>query len=136
MPIPLIAAAASQGAGGVGKSLTGDLVILKYHRPAEIKPGRKRKDGSYGPDQIVAEERDMEIHVNPMAVGLTALTGAAALAVGAVAWGGIEVGGFTVVRGIKQIIYGDEGNALPIPGGWFGAISPAYGIYSGIKSLL
>jgi len=135
MVLPMVAAAAMQGGGGVGKSLTGDLVILKYHRPAQIKPGRKLKDGSRGPDQLVAMERDMEIHVNPMAVGLTALTGAAALAVGAVAWGGIEIGGYTVIKGVKQIISGEDSNE-PFPGGLLGIISPAYGIYSEVKSLL
>ena len=99
-PSALIPAArgASEAVQAVSKVLTGDLVVIKgkIYRPREIvtygpdltpKTGRPRKH-----TVEVFEPVELEVHVNPVGIGLGMAAVAAAGLLGIIAWNGLVLG--------------------------------------------
>lgn len=94
-PLLLAMAPALAGKAGekVGAAMTNDIAVVKWHRPSEVRgKGRARK---------YVSERDVELHVNPVSVGV----GAGALAVGLLAAG---FGAWALGVGAKR----EEGSTL------------------------
>lgn len=73
--LPLLLPAITKAVEAKTAAMTNDIAVVKWHRPTEIRgKGRARK---------VILERDIELHVNPVSIGV----GAGALAVGLLAAG-------------------------------------------------
>lgn len=85
--LPLIKGATDQGS----KVLTGDLAVIKWTKP-EVKRGKK----------IVKPSRDVEIHVNPVGVGIGLLALGLAAGVGAI---GLYAAGMGLKRQDGSTIY-------------------------------
>jgi len=91
--IPLLLPALTKAAEAKTAAMTNDIAVVKWHRPAEVRgKGRARK---------YVSERDVELHVNPVSVGV----GAGALAVGLLAAG---FGAWAMGVGVKR----EEGSTI------------------------
>jgi hypothetical protein len=75
MVLPLVAGAAGKAAESANRALSNDIALIRYHRPASVK--------GKGRSQRPISERDVELHINPVSVGVgTAALGVAALGAG------------------------------------------------------
>src|SRR5688572_8573964 len=120
-------AAAAPLAISAGKAVTGAITgdIVKLHgrffrRVVLQEKKRKSKKFPAGREEIsVLEPIEVDVHLNPVSIGLGVAAGAVALLGGWIAWKGIRfgtpLGEFQVFPGIEGTALGDRIKELPLP---------------------
>ena len=83
----------------VGKAVSQDLVVIggQWFREVTVGKGKKKR--------LVLMPVNWEVHVNPVSVGLGALTVGAALGFSWLAWNGLQSGFGTIIPGLKESDY-------------------------------